>query len=240
MKRFFVESPIQTKEVLLQGEEVHHLLHVFRASVGMEVTLFDPTGTQYLAKVLDLGKKKAKLQILSEQKVQKLNGGLILAQALIKKKGWDLLLQRSMELGLINLIPVITQHLGQGIQATGKRERWTKILVSAAKQSGRNDLLKIDPLQKFEEFLENTKNVPLRLLAHNGEKLPSFKNVLKTYAHLEEDTLVLVGPEGGFSQKELDLAQEYGFIFFSLGSNILRAETAAISIIANYNFYWRD
>ena len=132
-------------------------------------------------------------------------------------------------------------------QFPSRKERWQKILISAAKQCGRNLIFPILPSTSFSKVLEKTADIPIRLLAHSKLELPSMKSVLEKLAPLskekqntkeEKRILLMVGPEGGFSDREIELAIESKVHLFSLGSYTLRAETAALASIANLNFYF--
>ena len=142
-----------------------------------------------------------------------------------------------MELGLTGLYPMLTQHLGNGKYMAGKQDRWEKVMLSAAKQCGRSSFIQIAPVMTFSKVLEETSSFPTRLLAHNGKDIPCFKRVLDSLSPISYPILVLIGPEGGFSEKEIQEAVEKKIALFSLGNLILKAETAAIAVIANLNFY---
>ena len=144
-----------------------------------------------------------------------------------------------MEMGLHAIHPVITQHAAIGEKTAGKEERWQKILIASAKQCGRYDLLKIERPRSFLSLLEETRGIPLRLMAHRQEALPFFKEVMDAHAYGISEVLVLVGPEGGFSEQEISLAGNHGVHAFTMGPHTLRAETAAIAVIANLQFYFQ-
>ena len=238
MRRFFLEQQVFNDEISLSKREKHHMVNVFRFKPGVEVELFDVEGYEYIAQVIACDKKEIKLRILSKKyKKEEKKLKIYLAQGLIKTKKWDLLLQKSMELGLHCLYPVLTKNLASGANTAGRCERWNKVLISAAKQSGRNSLIDIKPIKTFEEVLEESKKFDIKILAHNDSSLPHLKNVLDSYEKNFNKDMVMIGPEGGFTEKEIELARQNNITLFSLGSYILRAETAAIAIIANLNFY---
>lgn len=237
MPRFFIEES-SSHIAILKGEERHHLVNVYRAFIGMEVRLFDGYGNEYVSKITSIGKRDVTLEIVSKTYQNETYPIKIhLAQSMIKSKSWDIILQKSMELGLYKLLPVITQHIGGGVASSGKPERWKKILLSSAKQCGRNSLTKITKPIKFSEFIKESKNFSLKLIAHRNENVSSLRSILEQHPEISE-VLVLIGPEGGFSEEELDTAKAEGFEFFTLGSYTLRAETAAISVISSINFYY--
>ena len=240
LPRFFIPKADDDSLVCLIGQERHHLVDVYRCQPGTVVELFDAQGNQYQAAVLSYDKKMVQLQILSkcdskhDKPVQ-----IFLAQGLIKSKSWDFLLQKAMELGLDGLFPMLTQHLGNGRNCAGKEERWRKIMISAAKQCGRNSIIDVTPIRTFAQILQDTQNFALRFMAHTESELPSLKNLLKQHQPTKQ-VLIFVGPEGGFSGDEVQQAKENGVHLFNMGHYILRAETAAISLVSNINFYWNS
>ncbi|NUM36548.1 MAG: 16S rRNA (uracil(1498)-N(3))-methyltransferase [Candidatus Brocadiae bacterium] len=241
MVRFFLEKPFSDDEIVLDGEERHHLVDVYRSQPGMKVQLFDREGNEYLAEVLAVTAKNARLKVLEKSLSSKTKEhNIFLAQGLIKSQNWDVILEKCMELGLKGLFPMLTQHLGNGKYVAGKEERWNKVMVSSAKQCGRSSLIKIEPIMTFSDVIEKTSSFPTRLLAHTGEGLPSFKKALDSLVPILFPVLIMIGPEGGFSQKEIQQAYDHKILIFSLGNLILRAETAAIAVVANLNFYLQD
>ena len=190
----------------------------------------------YDGKIVSLSKKKVCVEIISQYVNEstfpvKLN----LVQALVKSKKWDMILQTSMELGLQTITPMICERIAAGRNTAGRRERWSKVILAAAKQSERPYLLDIKEMQTFSDILKDNDS-PI-LLAHTNPQLPSMHTVLKSLKQTQELT-ILIGPEGGFSDAEIQQAQLHSAKLFSLGKQILRAETATAAIIANIHFYF--
>lgn len=240
MAHFFLEKPPLENEIVLRGQERHHLMDVYRATPGMRVTLFDRMGIEYDAEIISCHEKEMHLRILEKRHPSPPEDlQIFLAQGIIQSQNWDLLLQKAMELDLYGLFPMITQHLGRGKQSAGKPERWEKIMIAAAKQCHRSHFIQIFPMMSFAEVLEKTTSFSLRLLAHpyNAEPL---KTVLDSQSSTPRQILVMVGPEGGFSEGELAQAKEQGIAFCSLGKYTLKAETAALALISNLHFYFSD
>ncbi|MBP7020595.1 MAG: 16S rRNA (uracil(1498)-N(3))-methyltransferase [Planctomycetes bacterium] len=239
MPRFYISHEIQDQEAILVDPERHHLIDVYRASINMEVELFDVRGNQYLAKLISYNNKEARLKILQKiVKQQKNNIEIYLAQSLIKSKNWDFILTKCVELGVDGIYPMITQHIAGGKYVAGKEERWEKLLITAAKQSGHTSFPKIFSIMNFLETLQATSDFPLRLMAHNDPQVPFLHSFLKQQTTIPTKVLLMIGPEGGFSEIEVQQAQENGVNSFLLGSYTMRAETAAIAGLANLNFYW--
>lgn len=238
--RFFIDRPPENAEVVLDGDEHHHLAHVFRLNPGDEVRLFDREGREYLAEIAVCGKRRTTLRILGTcESAVEFRVEIVLAQALLKSKTWDDLLCKAMELGLGSLRPVWTDYMAAGPDTAGRQERWEKILVAAAKQCGRTRLLPIAAPVRFGELLEKSGDFPLRIMAHNAPSLPTLKAVLDSKPGISK-VLAMVGPEGGFSEGEVEQARGAGVRLFTLGPATLRAETAAMAVIANLRFYFAD
>ncbi len=240
--RFFLSHSAKVGDTTqLEESEQHHLMDVYRCQIGDEVELFDMKGNQYLAYISSCKGRKVFLEITQQTKISaKLPVEVILAQGIIKSQHWDLLLEKAMELGLDYLIPMTTQHLACGKQTAGNPDRWQKIMISAAKQCGRNSLIQVEPIQTFSHVLETSKNIPLRLLAHKDSKFPCLRKVLENLPSTPEKILVIVGPEGGLTEQELHQAESEGCQIFTMGGNTLRAETAAWAILSNINFFFYE
>jgi 16S rRNA (uracil1498-N3)-methyltransferase len=237
--RFFLAQAPQAGTAVLNGEEMHHLLHVYRGRPGMHIELFDREGVHYEALITTCDKKTVHLQILSRQEpLPTTHTKIVLAQALIKSKSWDVVLQKCMEIGVDRLIPIISDHLADGPDCAGHEERWEKVLIAAAKQCGRTSLMAISPPQKMAALLTTTAHMPLRFMAHNDPTLPNLKSALTRFSAPPTHVLLAIGPEGGFSRQELLLAANAGVVLFQFGRYTLRAETAALVMASVLQFYF--
>lgn len=239
MPRFYVSHEIIGNEAVLIDPERHHLVDVYRATVNMTVELFDVEGNQYTAKVVSFNNKEVRLEILNKiEKKQNSSVEIYLAQSLIKSKNWDFILTKCVELGVQGIYPMITQHIAGGRLVAGKEERWEKLIIVAAKQSGHTTFPKIFPIMSFQEVIQQTQDFSLRLMAHNDPQVPFLHSFLKQQTTIPHKVLLMIGPEGGFSDNEVNLAQQNNISSFLLGSYTMRAETAAIAGLSNLNFYW--
>ena len=239
MTRYYLPQVPESEEIMLEGSEAHHLLHVRRVQPGNMVTLFDNEENEYQARVVACRRKKVVLEIISSRScVVEYTLDYCLAQGLLKSKSWDLLLQKTMELNLPALVPMQTEHTAVGDLRAQNPDRWQKILLAAAKQCGRSKILKLLPARTFKQMLEQSQDFDLRLLAHCTPELPHIKEILNQFSAKPQKLLIMVGPEGGFSNQEVNLAAEAGFQVVSLGPHTLRAETAALTAVANLEFYY--
>ena len=234
MHRFFVEKD---RIPNITGSDVHHIKDVLRMKVGDQLELLDGSGKIHISKILELKKDEIICKILSsrsEESEPKVK--VTLAQCLPKAKKMDLIVQKCTELGVHKIIPALSER---SIPKAEKQERWQKIAKEAAEQSGRSTIPEISPLTKFEEVLKTKDQFDLALIPWELEKENALKNILTTGRPEDRKTgrlLILIGPEGGFSRSEIELAKSAGFIPISLGPRILRAETAGMAILSMINY----
>lgn len=237
MRRFFIEPQnINDTKGLLTGSEAHHLINVLRAKPGREVELFDGCGGMYSGTIKAIHQQQVELSV---QKIvspaSDSSREITLALGLPKGKIMDFLIQKATELGVDRVQPLLTRYSeksGDDERFTKRFERWQRIMRSACKQSGRAMPMTIEhPLQLTNFDCQAFDRI---IFLFEGETQRSFSSL-----HLNEEMekiCLLIGPEGGFHQKEAALLQEKGAVPITLGSLILRTETAAVSSIAILQF----
>jgi 16S rRNA (uracil1498-N3)-methyltransferase len=236
-ERYFVESPITTDRAVLAGAEAHHLIHVMRLKPGARVTLFDGSGSQFAAAVERVGRAEVELAILSQTQIDReLPLPVWLGVALPKGDRQKWLVEKAVELGVSRLLPLETARgVAQPMQQALERLRRT--VIEASKQCGRNRLMEIALPQRWEQFVHAADGMSRRLLAHphgiqhtecavaGGPR--SVPDALKSGG-----VALAVGPEGGFTDDEVVVAQAAGWTPVALGPRILRVETAALALVA--------
>ncbi len=228
MRRFYAEAEqFQTEIVRLNLEETRHLRDVLRLRENDKVQVFDGGGREFLCAIEKIAKKETVLKILEQiapnAPESKLN--LTLAVALLKGEKFDLVVQKAVELGVTKLIPLNTKRADVKLKDSEKRaERWRKIALEAAKQSGRATLILIENPTDFEKFIEAAHGTRILFAERGGGKISDIANTEKIVA--------VVGAEGGWETAEIEAARKKGFYIITFGGRILRAETAAISIAA--------
>jgi len=238
--RFFIKKESQAaSSVLLKGEEHHHLSRVARIKPGEKVTLFDRQGSDYLARVEEVRKNSTRLFILEKRKIKNKRIHITLAQALIKAKNLELVLQKATELGMSDFIPIITSRsiIKIGDKAEKKMQRWRRIVLESAKQCGRSVVPKIHiPLDLNIFFEQRAEDKKIFFCGRGGNYL---RNIL---VNLKPPTSVvlLIGPEGGWTESEEQDIVGHGFEAISLGPLILRSETAAIASLAMVSHFWNS
>ena len=236
-RRYFSQIDITTDEVCLSGPEAHHLIHVMRAGIGAEVMLFDGTGREFLARVVRVGRGEVQLAILAQEKVDReLTMELALGITLPKGDRQKWLVEKLVELGVTRLFPLVTERsVARPLPAV--LERLQRTVVEASKQCGRNRLMEIAAPQHWPAFVEAASGFEHRWLAHpareraagNSSCRPSAIPAPQAEPRRPAGPIVLaIGPEGGFTDKEVGLAAAAGWQFVDLGPRILRIETAAI------------
>lgn len=240
--QFFIERiDPRAGTVYLEGDEHHHLARVVRIKTGDTVWVFDAGGARYLAEVTDVGRVRTRLRLIRRAENESAGPGIVLAQALIKPKNMDLIVQKAVELGVAAVVPLISSRSVAGREKgeTAKTERWRKIALEAAKQSGRSTIPRIESARGLRAFVrEETTSRKLFLSERGGAGLGGVLTGAVEACAVPRSVIVSTGPEGGWAPEEEDDFREHGFEPVSLGRTILRAETAAIAAVAMIGHFW--
>jgi 16S rRNA (uracil1498-N3)-methyltransferase len=225
-------SPIK-----LEPEPSHHLVRVLRLGVGDSVTLFDARGGEYPGKITAVDKRHVHVTTgphLPAERESPLPIHLGIAVSRGERMDW--IVQKSTELGVSALTPLSTEHCGvrlAGERADKKILHWRQIAISACEQCGRNRLPVIHPLQALEYWLAATA-AEQRFVLHPGVE------PVQAVRHPPASIALLVGPEGGLSEREVEAARQAGYTALRLGPRVLRTETAPLAAIAILQAYWGD
>ncbi len=223
--RFYTNTPISSKKFDITDRDIiHQWKSVFRYNVGSQVILFDGSGIDYLCMITSLRNLGATLEVVENREVSMTKNNIYLCMALVKKDNFELVTQKVTEIGVTHIIPILCEH-------SEKRklnfERLNKIVLEASEQSGRGDIPTIHEVMTLEEVFTKGILPQEKIVLHpEGGTLRKYLGGL----HETKSFAVFVGPEGGFSPKEIELLKSYNVPAISLGSQILRAETAAIAI----------
>jgi 16S rRNA (uracil1498-N3)-methyltransferase len=247
--RFFASPEvIDNGTIRLTAEESHHLARVLRLREGEMVSVFDGLGNEWECEIAAIHKSECRLSILKKlETVVESPLRLTLAQALVKGEKFDLVVQKATELGVSRILPVITEHCEIRIseeRSEQRLQRWQRISLGAIKQSGRRRLVEIDQPVKFQQFCRDLQGEPALIFSEKtgSEKTGSEKTGrgLPPLAAQDSGLTVVIGPEGGWSDGELDLATSSGLIPVHLGPRILRTETAAITAVTLAQYHYGD
>jgi 16S rRNA (uracil1498-N3)-methyltransferase len=229
IRLFLPPEKLSSQQVIITGDQARYLSSVVRIKPGELLSIFDGQGRRYICKSLRIHKKEVIAEKVEEEIFSAESPlSLTLAQGIPKGEKMDLIIQKSTELGVKKIVPLITER--SQIRHTEKGERWHKIALSASRQSGREKIPGIYEPVSIEEFLERHHTGHGIMLSEEEEE-HHFKKTLNNVQGASEITL-LVGPEGGFSKDEVTAAIEKGFKSISLGPRILRTETAPITAIS--------
>jgi len=241
MHRFFTEKEnISTNFIDLKGSDVGHIRKVLRLKVGDQIEVLNGEGSLYLINLIDINIKSIKGQILSSEKINTESPLKIhLGQSLIKGNGFDGILRRAIELGVYSISPLITERTVVKSDSYKKLARWEKIIEESSKQCGRSSIPEITKsITKFESFCQKTKKSDLKLIFWEMEKNKGLGDINPTA--LPSTASVLIGPEGGFTMKEVETARSYGFLSLGLGPRTFRAETAPLVVLSLIQGKWGD
>jgi 16S rRNA (uracil1498-N3)-methyltransferase len=235
MRRIFInQDQITGDKVTIIGREARHLSLVLRAKPGEKIELFDGTGWVYLAKISDIKKSAIRAAIISCQETIETPPFLHLGLGLLKGKKMDFIIQKANELGVHSIFPLSTQNCAVPPPTASQHKRWQRIILESCKQCGRARPLICHPHASFDDFIRQNQQFDTKIVLWENEKDESLKHLYKRPP--PNSTLLLIGPEGGFQDKEIELTGKYNFIATTLGSKILRAETAAITAISISQF----
>lgn len=240
--RFYCPPPLpQNNNCELPPEAAHHASRVLRLRVGDAVQIFDGLGNALDATINSISGKHVHLGNLQTCMVQQQAGELqiVLAQSMCSSEKMDWVIQKATELGATEIVPIQAQRSVAkltGARAEKRAQHWQNVIVSACEQCGRNDLPRILPPVAMAEWLQAMR-------AQNGSKfilMPGGACALKAQAKPKERVTLLIGPEGGFTTDEANVAQQVGFAPILLGPRVLRTETAAIAGITAIQTLWGD
>jgi len=220
-----------------------HLMKVLRLRAGDLVTVFDNSGWEHEAVVETLTSERGELKIVESHPTgREPSLPITLAVALTKGQKLDWVIEKATELGVSTIIPFSSNYTVPKIEKDkiDKRlERWRKIAVSAAKQCGRSRIPEVRSLCSFENFVREPWPETLRLIFWENETEQSLRELFGKCRETKS-VLLAVGPEGGFSKREVELAHAQGFQSVHMGRRILRAETAALAALTVVQFLWGD
>ncbi len=236
MKCLFVcEKDIYDDTILVDDKDFHHAIRVYRLELHEKIELKSEKYS-YLCQLANSPTDKLAFRILSKRSLIPPKLNVTLCQSLIKKDAFDYLLQKVTEIGVTQIIPYASERSITHFKDPNRKiTRWRKICEEASKQCGRDFIPKITPIIKdLNELNLSSKN---RIIANELIDEPSLRYVLKPLDPSKE-IIILVGPEGGFTDHEIHLAHELGFSSCSISQQILRSDTASLSIVANLFFYF--
>ncbi|MCK9419682.1 MAG: 16S rRNA (uracil(1498)-N(3))-methyltransferase [Nitrospirae bacterium] len=232
--RFFISpNQVSGQSITVSGEDVSHIVKVLRMKTGDELLLCDGKGTEYSVNIAQVTKSDITTDVKARSKREIREPLIILGQGLPKSDKMDWIVQKATELGVATIVPLVTERTIVKIKDEEKRvSRWQKICREAAMQCNRPDIPQVGRIVSFSDFLRPLNPEPRTLLLLPWEEgTVPIKEILRANPGIK-NVVVLIGPEGGFSAHEAEMAKERGFSLVSLGQNILRTETAAMAVLS--------
>ena len=237
MYHFFV-TPEQVKgeHIYIEGSDVNHIKNVLRMKVGQELEISDGDNKKYLCEIASITSEEVCVMIQEERSVDtELLSKIYLFQGLPKSDKMELIVQKAVELGAYEIIPVATKRAVVKLdekKASKKVERWNSIAESGAKQSGRNLIPKVTDVMSWKEAMEYAKALDIVLIPYElAEGMQETRDII---AQIQpgQSIGIFIGPEGGFETEEVESAMEYGAKPITLGKRILRTETAGLTTLS--------
>lgn len=241
MPKFFVTTDcVDENEIRIVGEDVNHIKNVLRKKLGDQLTICNADITNdYLCKIVELGKDEIKCDIV--EKLENNSEATIkvtIFQGLPKADKMELIIQKAVELGTYDITPVEMKRCVVKLTDKDKEkklQRWQKIAEVAAKQSGRNRIPKINDIVSVKNICNLCSEYDIVIVAYENEKENKLKYELEKLKFTQTNNLriaVLIGPEGGIDETEINLLEEKGAKIVTLGNRILRTETVALNVLS--------
>ena len=218
VKSVYLPEPIiEQHRIHITGDEHRHL-SVARAEANETLEIFDGKGNVWTSEVESLGKRETVVRVTQLGRVPLDPLEVILALAMIRIPSFELALEKVVEVGVTRIVPFVAER--SNAVSGNRHDRWLRVLIEAAKQSKRYHLPTLDPPVNFDQVISMTAASKIVFAERGGGPLKS--------ALAGSPALCLIGPEGGWTDRELSAADGHGFHAVSLGASILKAETAAI------------
>lgn len=237
MHHFFV-TPEQVKEehIRITGSDVNHIKNVLRMKIGEELEISDGNNKKYLCEIVDLSADEVTALIKEELAVDtELPSKIYLFQGLPKSDKMELIVQKAVELGVYEIIPVATKRAVVKLddkKAGKKVERWNAIAEGGAKQSGRNVIPEVKSVMFYKEAIQYAKGLDVVLIPYElAEGMQETKQIISSIQP-GQSVGIFIGPEGGFETAEVEYAIQNSAKAITLGKRILRTETAGLTTLS--------
>lgn len=242
MYQFFVEdAQISNGIVTIENEDVNHIKNVLRLKCGEKVRISSNSGENYFGEIDALADRMVLVRILEEHAADtELPNKIYLFQGLPKSDKLELIIQKAVELGACEIIPVAMKNCVVKLdekKASAKQTRWQEIAKSAAKQSKRSVIPAVRRPLSYGEALEAAAALDVRLVPYENERGMAATKEAVEAVRPGQSIGIFIGPEGGFAEDEIALAKERGMQLVSLGRRILRTETAGLAMLSILMYY---
>lgn len=246
MHKFFVDkSKVVGNTATIEGDDVKHIYKVLRLKEGDKISINDCAGSEYLGQIESIDKKEVSVTII--EKVDLNNESPVevyLFQGLPKAAKMDLISQKCTELGVTKIIPVITERVvvkGNESNEFKKVDRWNRIALEACKQSKRSIIPQIDQPIGFDELIAMADEFDLIVVPYENKENQGMRYVKSQMAGKKvKKAAIVIGPEGGFEDSEIEKLEENGAYIITLGPRILRTETAGFTALSLIMYEFGD
>ena len=237
MYHFFVsEEQINGENAYIEGSDVNHIANVLRMKTGEELLISVKGDWDYLCKIVDIETDRVNLKVLESMEQRELPVNITLLQGIPKSDKLEMIIQKAVELGVSEIIPVKTKRVVVKIdekKVDTKVNRWNAIAESAAKQSKRSIIPKVYEPMSIDNALEIVKDFGVKLIPYeNADGIDKTRKILDNMDKTK-NIAVFIGPEGGFEESEVERIKNSGFEVITLGKRILRTETAGLALLSN-------
>jgi len=233
LNRFYIPEPVGTKKeiILSSNAQVDQIRRVFRLKTDDKVIVFDGSGSDYECRIADMGKSSTTLAITSVSRSRYLPlHDLYLCAAVVKKDTFEWIAEKATELGVTEIVPVMAERSEKKNLNLGRLE---KIVVEASEQSGRGTIPQIKGIMDLNEIITylKSKNVQMAAFHTEGQEISNSGHEFN-----RDNWAIFIGPEGGWSEGELNLLRNQKVAVYSLGPQVLRAETAVVAALSLLQF----
>ncbi|MER3430250.1 MAG: 16S rRNA (uracil(1498)-N(3))-methyltransferase [Blastocatellia bacterium] len=230
-RRFYVRpDEITGAQGILDEAETHHLRDVVRLEVGNRIRVFDGVGNEFSCRIEEIERRKTRFSIIGPVPPESPESPLDLRIAAVLLKGdkLDIIVQKAVELGVRSFRPLVSERCDVRPDGISKRlQRWRRIALEATKQCGRAALMQIEDLISIDEFLQTPAAGDETRVMFSERSGRNFNSLLKS-----KQMTAIFGPEGGWDDRELEMAKNVGLAIITFGGRIMKADTAAIAISA--------
>ncbi len=234
MHRFYLTQRIETNDILISDpEQLHHLRDVLRLKTGNEVIVFDSGGNEYLCSIKQISREQVILTNKERRPAKTRQIKIAVVCAIPKMAKMDEIIDALTQLGADRIIPIETERAVVKLDESRKAirlKRWRKIARNAAEQSQRSSVPLVEPITAIQTVLSHSRDFDLKLILTLSGERKHMKEILAEYR--PENILILIGPEGDFTEQEVALAKSVGFVPVSLGDYVLRVGIAAIAVVS--------
>ncbi|MCY6484255.1 16S rRNA (uracil(1498)-N(3))-methyltransferase [Clostridium aestuarii] len=238
MHKFFIsQDKICGNKAIIEGEDVKHIYKVLRLKEGENVNINNCNGKEYLTQIQSITKSEVEVEILKELQVNNESPiEVYLYQGLPKASKMEIIIQKCTELGVKEIIPIETNRVSSSIKDINKEmkklDRWNRIAFEACKQSKRTLISNIRSILKFDEFIDELKEMDLIVVAYENAENYGIKKLIQELDKQVLKVAIVVGPEGGFEEEEIKSLKDNGAHIVTLGPRILRTETAGLTCVS--------